>query len=468
MIRKSNKFRSPMNVALLVLGLSAAAHGQSAPQNVKEVQAILDRLDQLEKDNQALLQEVRALRQEVSGLHAPEPATTPSQTADERQAVEENRIDELAQTKVEASQKFPIRIAGMALFNASVNGRFNGNAENPLVASPTPGEMTGDGTLRQSTLGLLFNGPQTFLDAKISGSIYMDFFAGGASSLDHLVRLRTAAINIDWKNTSVMFGQDKPIISPRDPDSLAQVGYSPLTGAGNLWLWQPQARVEQRFSLGENSGLRAQAGVVVTSSLDYPSDPTNPIVYSGYTGTSSQQEYSRPGAEARLELWHRWSDTGRVELAGGYHFNQNRVVETLVPSEVYSFDWFLRPISKLEFSGMFFRGQNVATLGGLPQGFMVQPYGEAMAVHSTGGWAQIRVPITARLAWDLYGGQQDDRNSDLAYQYIGKNQGYFSNLMYRIAPNVIVSLEGGQVRTTYVGLGNRLNDHYDLAVAYLF
>ena len=242
-----------------------------------EVQAILDRLDQLEKDNQALLEEVRALRQEVSGLHAPEPGTAPSQTADERQAVEENRIDELAQTKVEASQKFPIRITGMALFNASVNGRFNGNMENPLVASPTPGEMTGDGTLRQSTLGLLFNGPQTFWNAKISGSIYMDFFGGSTSSLDHLVRLRTAAINIDWKNTSVMFGQDKPLISPRDPDSLAQVGYSPLTGAGNLWLWQPQARVEQRFSLGENSGLRAQAGVIVTSSLDYPANSPIPL-----------------------------------------------------------------------------------------------------------------------------------------------------------------------------------------------
>ncbi len=53
--------------------------------------------------------------------------------------MEDNRIDELAQTKVEASQKFPIRITGMALFNASVNGRFNGNAENPLVASSTPG-----------------------------------------------------------------------------------------------------------------------------------------------------------------------------------------------------------------------------------------------------------------------------------------------------------------------------------------
>jgi len=465
MIRKSIKFHSIVNLALLVLGTSAAAFGQSAPQSAKEVQAILDRLDQLEKDNQALLQEVRALRQEVSGLHAPEPATAPSQAADERQAVAENRIDELAQTKVEASQKFPIRITGMALFNASVNGRFNGNAENPLVASATPGEMTGDGTLRQSTLGILFNGPQTFLNAKISGSVYMDFFGGSTSSLDHLVRLRTAAINIDWKNTSVMFGQDKPIISPRDPDSLAQVGYSPLTGAGNLWLWQPQARVEQRFSLGESSGLRAQAGVFITSSLDYPSNPTTPTVYAG---SPPPQEYSRPGAEARLQLWHRWSDTGRVELAGGYHFNQNRVVETLVPSEIYSFDWFLRPISKLEFSGTFFHGQNVGTLGGLSQGFIDERYGEVLAVHSTGGWAQIRVPITARLAWDLYGGQQDDRNSDLAYQYISKNQGYFTNLMYRIAPNVIVSLEGGQVRTTYLGLGNRLNDHYDLAVAYLF
>jgi hypothetical protein len=437
--------------------MSMGAYAQSAPQ----VQAILDRLDQLEKDNQALLEEVRALRQEVSVLHAP--AT--SQTADERQAVDENRVDEMAQTKVEASQKFPIRITGMALFNASVNGRFNGNMENPLVASSTPGEMTGDGTLRQTTLGLLFNGPQTFWNGKISGSIYMDFFGGSTATLDHLVRLRTAAINIDWKNTSVMFGQDKPLISPRDPNSLAQVGYSPLTAEGNLWLWLPQARVEQRFSLGENSGLRAQASVIDPSSLDYPSDTNNLTVYSG---TSIPQEYSRPGAEARLELWHRWSDTGRLEMAGGYHFNQNRVGETLVPSEIYSFDWFLRPISRLEFSGMIFHGQNVATLGSLPQGFLATSYGEVNAVHSTGGWAQIRVPITTRLAWDVYGGQQDDRNSDLSFGYIGKNQGYFSNLMYRIAPNVIVSLEGGQVRTTYLGLGNRLNDHYDLAVAYLF
>ncbi|HEX5226400.1 MAG TPA: cell division protein ZapB [Bryobacteraceae bacterium] len=473
---KSSKFPWLAPGAML-LALSVAASAQTAPQ----VEQILNRLDQLEKDNQTLIEEVRSLRQEIAGLRAqPGPAAqehaqnleeqkagqeqkTPEQTTADRQAVITSRVDELAQTKVESSEKFPIRITGMALFNASVNGRFNGNAENPLVASRTPGEMTGDGTLRQSTLGLLFNGPQTFANGKISGSLYMDFFAGSTASLDHLIRLRTAAVNIDWKNTSVMVGQDKPLLSPRDPTSFAQVAYSPLTGAGNLWLWQPQGRVEQRFSLGDSSGIRAQANVIVTSSLDYAAPP--------YTTTqpSQQQEYSSPGAEGRLEFWHRWSANGRLEIAGGYHFNQNRIVETLVPTEVYSADWFFRPVSRLEFSGTVFHGRNVATLGSLPQGVIVRSYqGNIIGVHSTGGWAQIRVPITSRLAWDVYGGQQDDRNSDLGFGNIAKNQGYFSNLIYRIAPNVLVSLEGGQVRTTYLGLGNRLNDHYDLGLAYLF
>ncbi len=58
-----------------------------------------------------------------------------------------------------------------------------------------------------------------------------------------------------------MVGQDKPLIAPRDPFSLAQVGVSAFTDAGNLWLWSPQVKVEERFKFGDNSGLRAQLGV---------------------------------------------------------------------------------------------------------------------------------------------------------------------------------------------------------------
>jgi hypothetical protein len=456
--------------------LSGAA--MACAQNTPGIREVLARLDRLENDNRALTEEIRALRKELAGLHGPEAATetaggaaassdgqaSDAQQADEeRQAVQQSRMDELAQTKVESSQKFPIRITGMALFNAYTNGRYNNQADNPTVASLARGDATGGGTLRQSTLGLLFNGPMTIAGAKVSGSLYMDFFGGSTASLNHLVRLRTASINLDWTNTTLSFGQEKPIISPRDPDSLAQVGVSPLTGAGNLWLWQPQIRLEQRFSLGGGSGLLAQVGVFQTSLLN---GGTNPDSYAS-PQPGQQTEDSSPGGEGRLEFWRRWSETGRLEIAGGFHVNRNHVARFSLPTNVYSVDWFFRPFSKVEFSGMFFHGRNVAVLGGLQQGFTVLN-GRWIAVPSTGGWAQLRFPITPRLAFDIYGGQQADRNSDLPAAFMAKNQGYFGNVMYRLAPNVVVSLEGGQIRTKYYQIGNRLNDHYDLAIAYMF
>ena len=462
----------PVLVTFL-LAMCAAANAQNTP----EMRQILSRLDRLEKQNQTLTEEVRALRQEVSVLRAPSSGATSASVsstdgqvpaaqlqAGEESAVQQNRIEELAQTKVEASQKFPIRITGMALFNAYVNGRFNNQSTNPTIASLQHGDATGGGTLRQSTLGLLFNGPLTLAGGKVSGSIYMDFFGGSTASLNHVFRIRTAAINLDWSNTSLMFGQAKPIISPRDPDSLAQVGVSPLTSAGNPWLWQPQIRLEQRAQFGNSTGLVAQAGVFQTSVLSVAPDPEayNPSLEPRGT------EYSRPGGEGRLELWRRWGDTGRLEIAGGMHFNRNHVGIFSLPSNVYSMDWFFRPLEKLEFSGMFFHGRNVTTLGALRPGFNVLPGGKWVSVRSSGGWAQVRLPVTSRLAFDFYGGQQDNWSADLLSGNIGKNQAYFGNVMYRLAPNVIVSLEGGQVRTTYFRTGTRLNNHYDLAIAYLF
>jgi len=469
--------------AFLGLLMLCCGVGQMRAQNTPEMREILARMDRLERENQAMVEELRALRKEVANLRgsgeAP-PAATAADTAtngtagqavaasqpatDESSSVQQTRIEELAQTKLEASQKFPIRITGMALFNAYVNGRFNNQSDNPTVASQVQGDATGGGTLRQSTLGLLFNGPQAFAGGKVSGSLYMDFWGGSTSSLNHLVRLRTASINLDWASTTLSFGQEKPIISPRDPDSLAQVGVSPLTGAGNLWLWQPQVRVEQRVALGHEAGLRAQVGLFQTSLLSSSSDPNS---YAA-PQPGQQTEDSSPGAESRVEFWRQWSETGRIEIAGGFHVNRNHVARFSLPSNIYSLDWFVRPWSKVEFSGTYFHGRNVAVLGGLRQGFAVLPGGKWLSVRSNGGWAQLRFPITSRLTFDIYGGQQDDLQQDLQPGFISKNQAYFGNVMYRVAPNVMVSFEGGQVRTNYYLVGNRLNDHYDLGVAYLF
>jgi hypothetical protein len=51
---------------------------------------------------------------------------------------------------------------------------------------------------------------------------------------------------------------------------------------------------------------------------------------------------------------------------------------------------------------------------------------------------------------------------------VNRNFVYAGNLIYKLAPNVLASLEASQARTQYLGSLLRLNNHYDLALAYLF
>jgi hypothetical protein len=465
--------------AVLASGFGCTAIlAQSTAPPGSEIKEVLDRLPRLEESNRELVIEVKALRSELAAARGTAPgspdtanavASVPAHAAStdaDQVDVNKARIDELAQTKVDTSQKLPLRVTGMLLFNAYANGRDNGGSENPVIASGTPGDATGGGSLRQTILGLQYESSKTIWGAKVTGSLYTDFFGGTADSLDHFLRLRTATVTLDWGATAVTVGQDKPIISPRDPNSFAQVGVSPLTGAGNLWLWQPQARVEERFHFTASSGLKAQVGVFQTRQLG--AEETGYVPYVAVPPITQVTEFSDPGVEGRFEFWKQWGENTRIEIAPGFHENSNHVAGTSVPTHLISTDWLIKPSSYLEFSGFFYSGQNVANLGALPQGFVVGLNGIPRAVHSTGGWAQMRIPVTQRLAFDFFGGTQDDRNSDLFNGYIGDNRAFYGNAQYRIAPNVFLSVEAGQVRTLYLGSGNRLNHHYDLAVAYLF
>jgi hypothetical protein len=139
-----------------------------------------------------------------------------------------------------------------------------------------------------------------------------------------------------------------------------------------------------------------------------------------------------------------------------------------VPSRLFALDWFANPWEKLEFSGAFFSGQNVAHFGALRQGFTIRRNGNVIPVHSRGGWGQLSFPFTSRVTLNIFGGVHDDRNRDLGYDGIAANRTGAANLMYRLAPNVILSIEALQMRTTYLEIGTRHNNRYDLAVAYLF
>ncbi len=448
------KLRYPIPAVLL---LASAAHAQTD----SALDRILVRLDKMEQDNRKLSDEVRSLRDELAGLKTPpvsgsepEAGSPPLQ---ERMAVQEARADEMSQSKVESSQKSPVAITGMLLFNAFRNGKNAGTSLYPVVAAFNSGPTPSGASLRQTVLGLTFNGPSLPWGGKATGSVYMDFFAGSALPEDHILHLRVATLDLNWRNTTIMVGQDKPIIAPREPDSLAQVGVSPLTAAGNLWDWQPQARIEQRFPLGENSGLRAQAGVYQTQEL-------GASVPAAYARTL---ERARPGYEGRVEFWHK-AGVRRLEFAPGYHGSTTHVAGTSVDSRIFTFDGLLRPVKMVEITGALFRGQNLANLGALRQGFLILGPGKARAVHSTGGWAQVAIFPTPKLTFHVYGGQQSNRPADLLANSPQRNFVYAGNLMYRLAPNVLGSFEVSQTRTNYLTQGVRLNNHYDLALAYLF
>lgn len=440
---------------MLALLLSAPSYSQSAPAPA-ELQRVLDRLDRLEAENSRLLEEIRQLRSELASQPPASPVPSAA-TPEERLDVQESRTAELAQTKVEASQRMPISLTGMVLFNAFRNGRYGGTQQNPPASNLATAQATSGASFRQTTIGIKVNGPDLPGGGKVSGSMYVDFFAGTQAASNNLPRIRVATLDLKWKNTTLTAGQDKPIIAPREPASLAQIGFAPLTAAGNLWNWDPQVRIEQRFAFNESAGLRVQAGV-------YQTAEASAVLPAAF---AASLERVRPGYEGRFEFYGG-SDNRRLEIAPGFHFSATHVAGTTVDSKAFSLDWLAKPAAKIEFTGAFFRGQNLASLGAMRQGFTILASGKAIPVHSQGGWSQLSVFATPRGSIHIYGGEQHDNGTDLTAGSVTRNFVFAGNFVYKLAPNVLAAFEVAQSRTQFLGSILRLNNHYDLALAYLF
>lgn len=418
-----------------------------------DLNRIIDRLDQMEKENQRLKQDIEKLRKEVTDLRAA--GAVPR--LEEKVEVQQQRIEEQAQTKVEAAQKFPLKLSGLVLMNAYLYAGRTGGDELPMVGRPGSSQQTGGGTFRQSQIALNYSGSTGVLGAKITGRLQLDFFAGSLNIQNHLARIRTANIAMNWTNRSLTFAVDKPIISPREPASFSQLGLSPLANSGNLWLWQPQLRYEERINFSDRTGLIGRVGVYQTNET-----------LNGLPATTALSR-SRPAAQGRLELFHVVGADRRIELAGGFHRSESLVAGTSIASYAGAVDWLVPIAPRLDWTGFLFTGQNLAGLGlgGLRQGITIRP-NEILGVHSRGGWTQTELRISNHVKFHLLGGIHDDRNRDLPIDGIGRNLSYGGNFHFLLAPNLILGLEALQIRTNYRQSGLRLVNRYDVALGYLF
>jgi len=430
---------------LLALPLALPAQSQS------ELKSILDRLDRLEQENKTLKEEVRLLRARVG-----EPETEAAPPVVERVEIAERRIEEVVQTKVEASQKYPVKLTGMAIFNTYYNTKHSSGFDDPLVASLNPGRSVAGASFRQSIIGFEYSGSKTIFGGTAGGSLYLDLYDGLTVGGTQPLRLRTANFHIDWQTRTLSVSYEKAIFNPRTPTSYMTVGVGPLWASGNLWRWQPQVKFEQRIRLSDATSFTAQAGVIQTTES------------AGIPGSAGAFADRRPGLEGRFELNQRLWGEHRLQFAPGFHVSTSHVAGLSIPSHIFSMDWMVNPFAKLELTGAFFDGINVTHLGGLRQGVVLGPNGIPIGVHAQGGWAQASYPLAKRLTLNLFAGTEDARNSELQRGGIGRNLSGGGNLMLRLAPNVVVSFETMQWRTSYIGTGTRLNNRYDLALVYLF
>jgi hypothetical protein len=184
------------------------------------------------------------------------------------------QLKEHAQTKVESDQKLRLRLYGALIANTYYNSNDRSLNDVPLFAMPPadPSLVLRNNvgaTLRQSIIGLALSGPRVG-GARLSAEAEFDFWGGPFSNVLGYLRVRTASARLEWESSRVEVGQLGPLISPRNPKSLAAYWFAPLTGAGNLWQWRPQISAEHRFKLGQSGKLIAQGSLLAASARQPP------------------------------------------------------------------------------------------------------------------------------------------------------------------------------------------------------
>jgi regulator of replication initiation timing len=385
------------------------------------------------------------------------------------------------QTKIESASKYRVRFSGLALLNLFHNNGLVDNLDFPTYAIPSnpyfPRSSFG-ATLRQSELGLEVFGPE-LAGARTSAEVQLDFGGGFPSAaLDGintgLVRLRTANMRLDWKNTSLIVGQDGLFISPLSPTSFASLAIPSLGYSGNLWAWTPQVRVEHKFDFSTGQNVIVQAGI-----LD---NVTGEPSYGSHRQPQAGEVSGQPAYAVRLG-WNR-NLNGRPVSVGtsGYYSRQNWGFDWYVDGWAAATDWRVPIASRVELSGEFYRGRAVGGLGGgigqsiLFSGNPLDPASDFRGVNSAGGWSQIKFSATPRIEFNGAFGVDDPYSADIhAYPspvgyypaVLAANRSAMMNFIYRPRSDLLLSAEYRHLRTSEIGALNTA-DQVNLIMGILF
>jgi hypothetical protein len=414
-------------------------------------------------------------------------SVTPQSSEDRAAALEENqqlqdsKINDIYQTKIESGSKYRLRLTGIVLLNLFANRGSLDNQDVPQLAESeyTPYSNAGvGGTLRQSEFGLEAFGPD-IAGAHTSADIKFDF-AGGFPETPYgtstgLMRLRTGTIRMDWANTSLVAGQDGLFFAPLAPTSLASLATPSLSYNGNLWNWTPQVRVEHTMKVSESSSVIVEGGILDSLSGEEP--------LSSYERNATYGESSgQPAYAARVALRQDVFGQNWTLGFGGYYGRQNWGLARKIDGWAGTTD-LTAPLGKyFELSGEFYRGRAVAGIGGgvgqsvVLTGLLSDPTTLVKGLDSMGGWAQLKLKLNPRLEFNAAAGQDNPFASELravpntgVYDVpIARNRSALANVIYRMRSDVLLSAEYQRLRTVEIGGDTYGANHITFSLGYLF
>jgi hypothetical protein len=427
--------------SLVIASVTAAAHPAFAQ----------DPMTDLVRELAALRAEVRELRAKVDALTAANAAEAPVPQAMD---MLQTQVAELAQTKVESTTRFPVKLFGTVHAGVFANSANANWLDNPNIVNATPANGYGgtmSASVRQTRIGFAADGP-TIGSARTNAVVAMDFFAGipgfQTGQVMGLPRLLVAFARIEGARSAVEVGQDHVILAPRDPTSLAALAFPMLFRSGNLYLRAPQVRVERALT----SRVRAMAGIVAPIGGDLVGE-----AYVFVPPALGGERSRRPGVQARLAYTTGEASSPRLLDIGlsGHTGWERRGIE-LVKSWAAAVDFAARR-DVIGVAGELFAADNADAFGGAT----------GLDAPSAGGWSELqlfpsdRVSFTAGLGLDRVSG---GRRFTLAR---GENRSAYGNVIFSLTPEVQASFEYRWLRTL-VGNVERPNHHFDWVLVHKF
>jgi hypothetical protein len=417
---------------------------------------------------------------------APAAASEPG-IADRVTALEEDsqllnsKVNDQYQTKIEAASKYRIRLSGIVLLNVFNNHGSVDNQDFPTWAIPANAGLATQSlgaSLRQSEVGLEVFGPD-LAGAKTTGNLQVDFSGGFANAPDGvnsgLLRLRIATLRMDWKNTSLVVGQDNAFVSPLSPTSFASLAVPAFGYAGNLWGWIPQVRVEHRFYLSEGQNITLQGGLMDNVAGELPSTGVERVAQAGETS-------GQPAYGARVAWTRSVFGMPLTVGAAGYYSRQVWPFNNHVDGWAGMTDWSIPLTKRVSLTGEFYRGRGIGGLGGGVGRSVLftgdpNPYAKLQALNSVGGWSQLKFRATNKLEFNGAVGVDnpyaaDVRGFPLSPGYFPaallQNRSALLNFIYRPRSDLLFSGEYRHLRTFDIDSGSPTADQVNLMMGILF